>query len=568
MDVILGYIANIGLDAIREKIKDPVVETVAKARLDDFLKRQQKLNFNCTREEEVDFERLSNYIRSDMIEDVKDRFFGDKSTRKNAYNNIMSKSIQYAQSKTTMSEVRAKKMVTTSINILKKFYETKANRELSYYAARIEDTVIDEMTVLHSQLSQKFDQIATKVDTISLLSIEHSMKLVEQGKVDEVGANLSKFFKALNTEHPLYPHYGFDMKNQNGEMISVALTKEGIDLYPPRFNITANSVKVGTKDISEIPYYDVLDYSYRYQSPIIVNVEIANKLLGNILDPVQAEAKEMQGCDMTIYPPEFPPAFPCNVSIDGEIIYDYLLMRTKQILDDGTIISNNAEQVNRAFAVTLTANLSAKKMHFNISPLNASNYEQLKYRKFMKKVSNGGFLEVKALSLNTVLGGGKIDAFTLSKQIDSEIELLKKVTTIEKYFQLTITIPQVITIEDHETINHVYQIIHDGSYSGRWSNFSAKFEFGEDLKCKIEEMKDSAYIFAYSYIAKVELFDQIFTFPMRRALNAAKIKDMNKLKQKLKVLECGDIFTVSLVPDEDNEDGTYEDALDEDINVD
>ncbi|MFI3214092.1 MAG: hypothetical protein R3Y24_12235 [Eubacteriales bacterium] len=567
MDVILGYIANIGLDAIKEKIKDPVMEAAVRARLDDFLKRQQQLNFNCTREEEIDFERLSDYIRSDMIDDVKDRFFGDKSTRRSAYNNIMSKSIRYAQSKTTMSKERAKKMVSTSINILKKFYESKANRELSYYAARIEDTVIDEMTEQHYQITQKFDQLATKVDEISLLSIEHSMKLVGQGKVDEVGTNLSKFFKAINTGHPLYPHYGFDMKDQNGKMISIALTKESIDLYPPRFNIIANSVKVGTKDILEIPSYDVLGYSYRYQSPIILNVEIANKLLGNILDPVQDEATEMQGREITIYPPEFTPAFPCSISMDGEIIYDYLLMRTKQILEDGTIISNNEEQVNRAFTVTLTTNLSAKKMHFNIAPINASSDDQLKYRKFMKKASQGGFVEIKALALNTVLGGGKVEPFTPSEQIDAEIELLKKVTAIEKFFQLIIAIPQDITIEDHKTINYVYQIIHDGSYSGKWSNFSLKFEFGDDLKFNIEEMNDTAYSFAYSCIAKVELFDQIFDFPMRRTLNAAKIKDMDRLKQKIKVLECGDIFTVTLVPDEDNKDGIYEDVIVEDIEI-
>ncbi len=76
VDMLFEYIANIGMDAIRDEIKDFSMEVAAKNRLNKFLKKQEKLNFNCTLEKEVDFEGLTNYIRSELLEDVKLGFFG------------------------------------------------------------------------------------------------------------------------------------------------------------------------------------------------------------------------------------------------------------------------------------------------------------------------------------------------------------------------------------------------------------------------------------------------------------------------------------------------------------
>lgn len=48
MDFILDHIAQMGIDAGKDRIKDSIMETEAKERLTEFLKRQKKLCFNCT----------------------------------------------------------------------------------------------------------------------------------------------------------------------------------------------------------------------------------------------------------------------------------------------------------------------------------------------------------------------------------------------------------------------------------------------------------------------------------------------------------------------------------------
>lgn len=562
------YIANIGLDAIKDKIKDPIMEIAVKKRLDEFLEKQEKLNFNCSLEEEVDFESLANYIRNDLIEDVKIRFFGDKEARGIAYHNIVSKSIQYAKSKTKISEDRAKKMVNSSINILRKFYEIKSNRELSYFAGRIEDVVIDAMSQhtestqrIEEKIDKKMEEVVNKIESTSLLSLDHNMNLAETGQINQVGKNLSNVLKTISIKHPLYPYYGYNLKNQEGEMISIPLLEDAVTKYPPRFDISANSVRVGSTDISELPTYNVFDYSYRHQIPITINVAVANKLLGNITDPSQVEAMEIQGREMTLMPPSFPQAFPCSISMNGELVFDYLLMRTKEILEDGTIFVTNEEQNNRSFAVSFTINTSNKKMDFNIIPLTASNIEQLNYRNFMKTASKGGKVEIKELSLNVILGGGNIDSFSPSEQLESEIEFLEQITTIERHFDLAFKIPQDIKIEDHQIINYVYSIIRDGSFTDNWSNFNTKFEISEDLKGKIAEMNDITFVFVYSGMVNVELFDQSFSFPMKRVLNAAKIKDLMRLKQKVEFLDNSDTLTITLIPDETAGDNTYRDTF-------
>ncbi|WP_022757490.1 hypothetical protein [Butyrivibrio fibrisolvens] len=66
-------------------------------------------------------------------------------------------------------------------------------------------------------------------------------------------------------------------------------------------------------------------------------------ILGNIEGPSQYEAEELVGKLIEIKPQEFPPAFPCSISVNGKVFFDYLLMRTKEILEDGTVILDNRE---------------------------------------------------------------------------------------------------------------------------------------------------------------------------------------------------------------------------------
>lgn len=83
----------------------------------------------------------------------------------------------------------------------------------------------------------------------------------------------------------------------------------------------------------------------------------------------------MTGTHVVLKPPTFPPAFPCSVLIDGELIIAYLLLRIKKIEDDGTIIITNEEQKNFNFMVTLEVNTSMASLNLSITPNSPSNVD-------------------------------------------------------------------------------------------------------------------------------------------------------------------------------------------------
>lgn len=570
MSDIRAYIAEIGLNAVKDKIKDKLMEAEARKKLDEFLQRQDKLNFNCTREEEIDFEGLADYIRRDLIDDVKDRLFGDKSARGIAHKSIVRKAVYYAQSNTRISKQRATTIVNTALNILREFYESKANRELSYYAGRIEDTLSKEMSEQHEQQLQTIiKEISKQTAAEQPLSPAYNVRLAASGKYDTLEDNVTTVIEAINTKHPLKPYYGYSFGIFDGKykMVSIPLLEEAENKYPPKFQITATDVHVGKKHITELPSLDIFDYSYRHQLPIALDVLTAKKLLGDISDPYQAEAKIMEGGKIIITPPKFPEAFPCSISVNNETVFDYLPMRTKEILEDGTVLVTNEEQVNRSFDIIFSINQNTKEMRFNIRSLNPSNPEKLSFRKFVRSASTGAKFAIKALSLNAYLGVGNMNPFVPSSALDAEIEFLEKIVTIEQHFRVNMVIPEEISIEDHQVIDYVYDIIHLGSFTGHWSDSSVVFEISDNFKERIAEMEDKVYKYTHNCMADVELFDQQLTFPIKRELKSARFKDLAKIKQKTEVLDIGDTITLNFIPDETIGDNAYIDTFAKDDEI-
>lgn len=86
-----GFIADIGLEAAEERYKLRRDEVQAREKLVDYLARQKEYNFGCSLEEEIDFEGLAEYIRGNLMDDVKRRLFGTRQERESARQTIADK---------------------------------------------------------------------------------------------------------------------------------------------------------------------------------------------------------------------------------------------------------------------------------------------------------------------------------------------------------------------------------------------------------------------------------------------------------------------------------------------
>lgn len=554
MDVagkITELVVDIGVDAVKDRIKDARYESELRQRLNDYLNRQQEYNLSCTHEEEIDFQGIAEYIRGDLLDDVKRRLFGNKDERRSARQNIMDKAAYYAKAKTGISQNRARNLVSDSIDVLSSFYRKKVNRDLKFIATEIEDTIIDEMTAQHQLLDKKIEDVGGRLGETSVLSIDRNIAHIQDGNLGLVEQNLSTFFNAISSVHTLPHDFRFD-RNERGRLISVPINDDALKRYPPRFVISAKSVKMGDIALTKIDD-QILSQAFRHQIPISFDAVVVKKYLGEILDPAQTEAEDMAGAHVILNPPQFKKAFPCNVSIDGNVAVEYLLLRTKEILDDGTIVITNDEQKNFNFKVRILIDFASNHFSFSVTPTEPTNYECLRYRIFLKKASVAEKITVKSLAENVELfTTGKLDPIDFDK-LDDEIEFLEKIVAIERFFGVSFCIPQELRPQDHLLIHRLSSMIKHGVFHDRQTILNLTIEVSELSRNSIVEMKEDTLAFAYDMDVSVTLFDQTLEFPLLRRIDDAKIENLGELKKTVSSLNDGDIIKLKLVPA--NQDG-------------
>lgn len=556
MDVvgtISDYVLDIGVDAVKDKIKDARENAEIRRKLNGFLDRQHRYNLNCSLEEEIDFQGIAEYIRGDLLEDVKRRLFGNVVERRLARQSIMDKAAHYAQAKTRIAGDRARRLVSVSIDILRSFYRKKVNRKLEFIAAEIEDTVIDEMTVQHQSLEKKIEES-------SVLSIDRNISLIQAGNTDLVEHNFSTFIKGISIAHTLPQNFKFGF-NEHGQLISVPISKDALERYPPRIRISTESIRMGDTVFTEFDDR-ILSQAYRHQLPISFDVATARKYLGDIPDPAQAEAEDMAGTHVVVYPHPFPKAFPCNVSIDDDVAVEYLLLRAKEILDDDTWIVTNDEQKNFSFRVKIRINFASRRFSFSVTPADPTNRELLRYRLFLKKASVANKITVKALVENTeLLSAGRLSPIDIA-QLDAEIEFLERVVAIERYFGIAFCIPQELRPGDHSLIHRLYSMIEHGVYQGKRKHFDFTLEVSELSRSSINGMaEDAGFSLAYAEDTSVTLFGQAIKFPLLRRIDGAKVDDLGDLKRKIAALNDGDEIRLRYIPADQDGFMTYSDAF-------
>lgn len=348
------------------------------------------------------------------------------------------------------------------------------------------------------------------------------------------------------------------------DLISIPLTDNATILYPPRFNVTASSVRLGDTVIKKIDD-DILSKSYRHQLPISMDVVTAKKYLGDILDPSQKEADRITGAHVIMTPPPFPPAFPCSISIDNTVFFDYVLLRTKEILDDGTVIITNEEQKSYPFEISMSYHHQSKQFSLSIHLHSPSNVELLNYYRFISSMARGGELQIKALSMNEFLVKGPANTAD-NDDYSFEIHFLEMIVKIEKAFDCSFDLPKAISQNDYNIVEHLYMLLETGKYEGSWTNMDFEFKVTSLTKQRVSELTDASYTLWYLCPATVDLFGTELRFPIRRNIKCAQVYDLEKTKRKAEVLDDEDLIKIRYIPGNGNKTGVYYDYISPDEN--
>lgn len=549
MGIVADFMESFCLEYFKDKIQDEMQEKALRKEIDDYLQQQHKYNLTCSHEEEIDFSGLFKYISTNFFADAKQWIFAYNSKDRGiARQNIMAKAYHYAQTHTGLSQQRVNRMVSDAMEIVRNFVLNNINLDTRFALSEINETIENTAQSLGNQITTIENKMDNLLKQSTPLSIEQGIKLAEQGKISEIEKSLSTYLKGISATHTLKSFYKYQF-TPDGNIISYPTSEEAFKKYPPNTHIYPSNIRVGSAKFSKFSKY-VLDYSYRHQTPVTFDIDAAEKFLGTVRDPSQSQTVNMVGRTAIIHPPAFPPAFPCNVKINNEVVVEYLLLRTKEIEDDGTFVVTNEEQQNFPFKIVLKVNIGKGTLSVRIIPQTLSNKEELCFRQFLKKVSICSDCELNVLSLGAPLI--KVERAFLEDaiwdNIDEEIEFLKRIVAIEDFFEISLDIPNEISPQDHHTACFLYSLATSGEYQRQYNSVECTFEVAKETREMVSHQKNKTFLLSYLEKKKTVLFSQEISIPLIVQIKNATFLDYEKILKKLEVLEIGDPSKLVLIP--------------------
>ena len=563
------YIAGLGLELIKMKISKKIDEKKLHSKLSDYIRRQQKYNEICTLAEEVDFQGLVEYIQVNLIDDAYRSIFSVRSTERGAARKqVVDAAICHSNAHTEDAKRRVAKLICSCINIIKGFYRSGITKQDYILAAEIVDAVHADTEEIvagaTNRVEEKVDSFITTLSNGSMYSMPNMIQDVKSGKLGQVATQFTKAFDHISVEHPLYPYYGYTWKN--GDLISVPRTADATKIHPPKyvFNGTVRSGNHYFNDAS----IDLADYAYRHQITLTMNVTSAKKYLGTLEDPSQAEVSNWIGKELQAKPPAFPPAVPYSIMVNDTVFYEYVLMRLQEVMDDGTLIIGNREQIDSPILLELAAKMpesnvddpegvpvSGSEANFTVKIHGATHKEYLNYVKFMKALYDTKFLRVHALNYGKDMFAGRINTFKYNtgfQSVEEEIDFLERICAIEDYFHIQMTLDGDISEEEYDTVVWVSKLITQDEVESKWSEATCTGILDQRFREKLVELDCEIHTFSYVGNIVVNLFGATFEFRHMRTYKCAIIQDFEKIKRKAEVLDDGDEIKIIFKPGDDN----------------
>ena len=558
IETVAGNLADLGIEVTKDKLKNRLDEKKLRESLIAYIENQQKYNEMCSLAEEIDFQGLIDYIKSNLIDAAETRIFEpNRNKRKQARQQIVDAAVTFSKADTDEAKYKVSKYISICLDIIHGFYK---EHHLSLKEFLLSDMIVDAMAdemaenqtaVVTAIDSAKNEIIAQYYNTGSLFSIDKAVAFAKAGETDTIRDDIKKMLDHISLEHPCSPHYGYDY--QNGMILSKPLTAEATKLYPPKYVLTG-PVKIGDQYYNN-PNGNPLDYSYRHQLPIIMEISKATKLLGEKPDPSQDEVAGLEGRSVIASPPEFPPAFPCAIKVGETIFFEYILLRTQEILDDGTYIIGNKDQGSSFYFEIRVNPKIPSSPDFSMKISNATNREWLNFLRFMTTLSKEKDLHIYVLALGKDIIAGYINDIEFKtgfSSADEEIDFLERVCIIEDYFHIQLKPQGEISYKEYNTVIQISDLIRNEEVSGTWNEATFTGVLTQHFREELIKMGKKEYKFSYVGISHVELFGAEFEFQFMRTYKDAQIVDIEKVRRKAEVLDDGDAIKITFRAGNDN----------------
>ena len=234
----MSYLVELGLDALREHFGDKVDEHKLQTDLLNYIENQLKYNETVSLSEEIDFQGLVDYIRSELLVDVETSIFSpNQKKRGQARQHIVERACAVAKAETDAKKNAVSKHISACLDIIRDFYSNEIELKDYIIASEIVDAVGEKLDdVSNAQKQDIINAVGEKLDDVSNTQKQDIINAVGE-KLDDVSNTLTQniinsranaslpfevknmIYKAEVSSGKIFYEFGFDVSKENYNVI-------------------------------------------------------------------------------------------------------------------------------------------------------------------------------------------------------------------------------------------------------------------------------------------------------------------------------------------------------------
>ncbi|MDV6378797.1 hypothetical protein ORD22_11280 [Sporosarcina sp. GW1-11] len=399
--------------------------------------------------------------------------------------------------------------------------------------------------------------------------------MIKSGKRQEAADEFAEVFKQIEEIHPLHPLYTYKPTELGSKIVfehqplNAEVAKQYPIKYRGRFSIIDKDMKLG-ETINEF-----LSRKHVRQEKVQIDVKYIETWIGKkkIIDPLSLEQNAIKEGDWYMLPAPLPPPIRAKLvstRVEDNVIIDYMELRTTKInrMDSIAVISNEHQKDSPVLFSLIFKNLSNSDptinrfdidMNFKIrESFERTVMAEIIFLTFLKcSISNGNmilsdlekgvnFFEAQPSTLDT-----DYDA----KTVDERLSLLNDLRLMEHYFCVKFHLPDNMKDEDFRKFEILKAIMEEKEVVTGLKNFNATFNGIDGLKRLIDDAEEKSIKITAdsSDQLNINLFGaEINNVNMSYTIEDIKVKNPERIKEKIRLFDESEIIKVEFIPGEKN----------------